>query len=145
MRTCRRKTDLEHVVGAHPGVQGNPPTPEAMAIDQRVHFAGELRLCQRLDDNIALPCAITLGLPMLNRAAAADAKMRTKRRDPLWACALDREQAAAVGMTGYGSNLDRLAAERVRHVYGLSLRKGDAVTVMSDVIDDEPFSHGARR
>ena len=82
---------------------------------------------------------------MLNRAAAADAKMRTKRRDPLRACALDREQAAAVGMTGYGSNLDRLAAERVRHVYGLSLRKGDAVTVMSDVIDDESFSHGARR
>src|SRR5439155_13869106 len=98
----------------HPGVQGNPPTPEAMAIDQRVHFAGELRLCQRLDDNIALPCAITPGLPMLNRGAAADGKMRAKRRDPLRACALNREQAAAVGRTGYGSNRGRLATGRVR-------------------------------
>jgi hypothetical protein len=40
-------------------------------------------------------------------------------------------------MTGYGGNLDRLAAERVRHVDGRSVRKGDAVAVMSDVIDEE--------
>jgi hypothetical protein len=71
--------------------------------------------------------------------------MRAKRRCPLGAGALDREQAAAVGMTGYGGNFHRLAAERVRHVYGLSFRKGDAVTVMSDVIDDKVFSHGALR
>jgi hypothetical protein len=71
--------------------------------------------------------------------------MRAKRRDPLRACALDREQAAAIGMTGYGGNLDRLAAERIRNVYGRSVRKGYAVAVMSDVIDDETFSHGARR
>jgi hypothetical protein len=82
---------------------------------------------------------------MLNRAAAANAKMRAERRDPRLAGALDREQTAAVGMTGYGGNLHRLATERVRHVYGRSVRKGDAVTVMSDVIDEEVFSHGGRR
>jgi hypothetical protein len=71
--------------------------------------------------------------------------MRAKRRDPLRACALDREQPPAVGMARYGANLDRLAAERVRHVYGLSVREGDAVAVMRDVIDDETFSHGERR
>jgi hypothetical protein len=48
-------------------------------------------------------------------------------------------------MTGYGGNLHPLAAQRVRHVYGRSVRKGDAVAVMSDVIDDKVFSHGARR
>jgi len=116
-----------------------------MGIDQGVYFAGELRLRQRLDDDAALPCAITLGLPVLNRAAAADCKMRAKWRDPRRACALDHEQPPAVGMTRYGSNLDRLAAERVRHVYGLSVRKGDAVAVMRDVIDDETFNHDARR
>ncbi len=58
---------------------------------------------------------------------------------------LDREQAAAVRVTRYVGNLDRLAAERVRHVYGLSVRKGDAVAVMRDVIDGETFSHDARR
>ena len=71
--------------------------------------------------------------------------MRAKRRDPRLACALDRNQTAAVGMTGYGGNLDRLAAERVRHVYGRSICKGDAVAVMTDVIDEETFSHGVRR
>jgi hypothetical protein len=79
---------------------------------------------------------------MRDSARAANAESRSRRR-----CqnALDREQAAAVGMTGYGGNFHRLAAERVRHVYGLSFRKGDAVTVMSDVIDDKVFSHGALR
>jgi hypothetical protein len=48
-------------------------------------------------------------------------------------------------MIRYGCNLDRLAAERVRHVYGLSVGKGDAVTATTDVIDDETFNHGARR
>jgi hypothetical protein len=71
--------------------------------------------------------------------------MRAKRHDPLGACTLDRQQAAAVGMTGHGGNLDRLAAERVRHIYGRSVGKGDAVAVMSDVIHEETFSHGARR
>jgi len=32
----------------------------------------------------------------------------------------------------------------VRHVYGRSVRKGHAVAVMSDMIDDKAFSHGAR-
>ena len=145
VRTCRRKSDLEHVMGAHTRVQGNPPATAAMGIDQGVYLAGEPRLRQRLDHDIAFPGAITLRLPVLNRATAADCKMRTKWRDPLRAGALDREQPPAVGMAGYGSNLDRLAAERVRHVYGLSVHKADAVAVMRNVIDDETFSHGARR
>ena len=72
-------------------------------------------LRQRLDDEIALPGAIALGVPVLDRAAAADAEMRTERRDPFRAGALDLEQAPAVGMMARDRrDLDRLAAS----VYG---------------------------
>ena len=83
---------------------------------------------------------------MLDRASAADAKMRAKRRDPFRACALDREQTAAVGvMARHRFNFDGLAAKRVGHVDVLSAGKGDAVAEMTDMIDDEAFNHGARR
>ena len=124
---------------------GDPPPTEAMGIDQRIHFTVELCLRQRLDDDIAFPCAVALGLPMLDRASAADSEMRAKWRDPLRACTLDLQQAPAVGMAGHGRNLDGLAAKRVRHIHGLSAGKGDAVAAMTDVIDDEAFNHGARR
>jgi hypothetical protein len=145
VRIGRGEADLEHVVGAHPRVQGNAPASEAMGVHQGIYFAGELRLRQRLDDDVAFPGAVTLNFPVLDRAAAADSKVRAKWRDPLRACTLDREQAPAVGMIGYGRNLDRLAAECVPDVYGLPVGKSDAVAAMTDVIDKETFNHGARR
>ena len=71
--------------------------------------------------------------------------MRAKRRDAFGTGALDREQAPAVGMAGQVSNLDGLAAKRVRHVHVLLVLNGNAVAAMTDVIDDEAFNHGARR
>ena len=84
---------------------------------------------------------------MLDRAAAADAEMRTERRDPLHACGLDLEQSPAVGMVaGNRSDLDRFAAQRVRHIDVAAAGDGDAVAVMADMVDDEALavSHGAR-
>ena len=131
---------------ADPGVQRDPPAAEAMGIDQRIHFAVELRLRQRLDDEIAFPRAVAFGLPVLDRAAPADTEMRAERRDPLRAGALDREQAPAVGMmTRHRRDLDGLAAKRVGHIDVLSVDNGDAVAEMADVIDDEALNHGARR
>ena len=64
-----------------------------------------------VDHEVALPGAIALGVPVLDGAAAADAEMRTERRDPLRACAFDLEQAPAVGMmAGDRRDLDGLAA-----------------------------------
>jgi hypothetical protein len=72
--------------------------------------------------------------------------MRAKRSDPRLAGVLDREQASAIGMmTRYRRDLDRLAAERVRHIDGLSAGQRDAVAAMTDMIDDEALNHGARR
>ena len=116
-----------------------------MGIDQRRHFASELRLRQCLDHDIAFPGAVAFGLPVLDRASPADCKMLAKWRDPLRACTLDLQQAPAVGMIRHGVNLDGLARERIWHVYRLSVGERDAVAAMPDVIDDEAFNHGARR
>jgi hypothetical protein len=145
MRICRGKTHLEHIVRADPGMQGNPAAARTMRVDQETDFAVKLRLRQRLDNDIALPGAVAFGFPVLDRAAPADCKMRAKRRDPLRACALDPEQAPAVGMARYGFNLDGLAAKRVRHIHALPVGNADAVAAMADVIDNETFNHGARR
>ncbi len=146
VRICRGKTHLEHIVRAHPGMQGDPPPAEAVGVDQRMHFAVKPRLRQHFDDEIALPRAVGLGLPVLDRAATADTEMPAKWRDPFGACALDREQAPAIGMmTRHRCDLDGLAAKRVGHIDVLAADKGDAVAEMADVVDDETLNHGARR
>ena len=49
-------------------------------------------------------------------------------------------------VAGDRRDLDRFAAQRVRHVDVAAAGDGDAVAVMADVIDDEVLgvSHGAR-
>ena len=68
-----------------------------------------------------------------------------ERRDPLRACAFHTEQQPAIGMAGYRTGFDGLARQRVGCEHGMAVREGDAVAAMSDVIDDEMFTHGARR
>src|SRR4051794_35805016 len=95
----------------------------------------------------ALPGGIGRGVPVLDRAAAADAEMRTERHDPLRACGLDLEQSPAVGMvTGNRAGLDGFAAERIRHIDVAAAGGGDAVAVMADMVDHEALAitHGAR-
>ena len=61
--------------------------------------------------------------------------------------ALDLDQPPAVGMTaGDRRDLDRFAAQRVRHIDVAAAGDGDAVAVMADMVDDEALdvSHGAR-
>ena len=133
-------------MGAHPGVQRDAAAAGAMGVDDLADPAFDAGLGQRLDDEVALPGAIVRGVPVLDRAAAADAEMRTKRRDPFRACAFDLKQAPAVGMmAGDRRDLDRFARQRVRHVNLLPLGKCDAIAKMTDMIDEEMFSHGARR
>ena len=82
---------------AHPRVQRDAAAAGAMGVDERRHLAFDAGLGQRLDHEVALPGAIARGVPVLDRAAAADAEMRAERRDPFRACAFDLEQAPAVG------------------------------------------------
>jgi len=68
-----------------------------MGVDQGVDVAIELRLRQRLDDEIALPGAVGLGFPVLDRAAAANTKVLAERRDPLGAGLLDASRRLRSG------------------------------------------------
>ena len=84
--------------------------------------------------------------PMLDRATAAGSKMLAERRDAFRAGALDLKQTPSVGMvTRHRGHLDDLPAKRVRHKDGLSIGEGDTVAEMADMVDDEPFNHGARQ
>jgi hypothetical protein len=42
-------------------------------------------------------------------------------------------------------DLDGFAAERVRHEQALAAAKANAIAKMTDMVDGEAFSHGARR
>jgi hypothetical protein len=116
-----------------------------VGVDQRINFAGKLRLCQCLDNQISLPSLIALGLPVLDGATAAYSKMGAERCYPLRACALDREQAPPVGMTRHGRNFDGLVPERVRYIDVVPADDSYAVAKVADVIDNETLNHGARR
>ena len=132
---------------AHPRVQCDAPAARAMGIDQGRNVAIDSRLRQRRRHKLALPGGVGRGVPMLDRAAAADAEMRTERRDPLHACGLDLKQSPAIGMAaGDRNDFDRLAAQRIRHIDVAAISDGDAVAVMADMVDDEALalSHGAR-
>jgi hypothetical protein len=48
-------------------------------------------------------------------------------------------------MARHRLDLDGLAAKRVRHIDRLPRRNGDAVAVMTDMIDGEAFNHAVRR
>lgn len=117
-----------------------------MGVDQGMDVAGDFALRQRLDDEISFPSAVAFALPMLDGAAAADAKVLADRRDTLRACALHLQQVPAVGMmTRRWCDLDGLAAERVWHINRVATGEGHAVTEMADVIDDETLNHAAPR
>ena len=148
VRIGRREADIEHVVGAEPRVEGDAATAGAVGIDQRRDLALNSGLRQRRHHDVALPGAIAFGFPVLDRATAADAEMRTKRRDPLRAFAFDPDQSPAVGMVaGDRCDLDGFAAQCVRHIDAFRADGRNTVAAMADVIDDEMLdvSHGAPR
>jgi hypothetical protein len=103
-------------------------------------------LRKRGDDEVALPGAVTLSLPVLDRAAAANSEMLAKRFDTFRARLVDPHQLPPVRMmTGRGGDFDRLTAECIGNKEASSLRERDAIAEMADMIDEEAFNHGARR
>ena len=120
-----------------------------MRIDQRLDLTFDAGMCQRIDHDPAFPGAIGRGLPMLDGAAAAIAKISTERRDALRAGAIDPQQAPAVGMAGDRRDFDGFTAQRIRDEHAPAAGQGDAIAAVADMIDDEMprvgASHGARR
>jgi hypothetical protein len=132
-------------MGGLAGMDDDAAPAQAMGVDQRIDIADDFGLRQRVDHQTALPRPVLLVLPMLDGAAAADAEMRTERRDPLRAGAFDMHQPTAVGMPRHRRGVDHLIGQRVRHVDRLPVRQRHAVAEMADMIDGEAFNHGGRR
>jgi hypothetical protein len=80
---------------------------------------------------------------VLHRAAAALAKMRTDRLDPLRTRVLDAQEMAPVRVARNALDLDGLARERVRDVERAAIPFGDAVAAVAEIDDGEAFGHAA--
>ena len=142
----RRKADLEHVMRALARMHGDPSPALAMRVDQRIDLAVDFRLRERGDDEVTLPGAIALGLPMLDGAAAADAEMLAKRFNAFRAGLLDPEQLPPVRMmTRHGRDFHALAAQRIGNKNVLPFDERDTVAEVADMIDEQAFNHDARR
>ena len=82
---------------------------------------------------------------MLQGAAAADAEMRTNRRDAFGAGLFDVEQMAPIGMARHGFGFDGFARQRAGHVNRALAAIGHAVAAMAEPIDDKMLNHAQPR
>ncbi len=135
------KSHFEHVAGAAARVENGAPASFAMGIDQFVYRRFEPDLCERIDDEGTLPLAIACVIPVLERAAAANSKMRTDRCDALGARILDLDQMAAVAMPRPRLGFDDFAGQGIRHVKRARRRVADAIAEPPDSRDGKMFSH----
>ena len=141
----RGKSDLEQVMRAAACMENSAPAPLAMRIDQIVHRALDPQLCQRLDDERALPFPVARARPVLERASPTDSEMRTNRCDALRTRSLHLQEPAAVGMSGPLLDLNRLSRQCIRHVNRPAGRVGDAVAPAADARNRKPLTHDELR
>src|SRR5262245_14541914 len=109
MRPQPREAHFKHIALAAAGVEDGAATALSVRVYKRVDRRLEAFPRQRLEHEATLPVAIALRFPVLQRAAAAGAEVRTDRRDALGACDLDLDQSAAIGMALPGVDLGGLA------------------------------------
>ena len=130
------EADAQFAVAAAARMRGDAAPARAMGVDEIIDRTFDMGVRERIDHDSALPCPIRARLPVLDGAAAAGAKIRAERRDPLSARGVDTQQDPAIGMIGDRTGFDGFAAERVGHEHGVSAGKCHAVAAMADVIDD---------
>jgi hypothetical protein len=103
------KTDFEHIPRPAPRVEYGPAAAFAVRVNEVGDRRVEACLTQRLDNEVTLPGAVSDGIPVLHRAAAAYAEMRADRCDAFRAWLLDAKEPAPVRVTRDAFDLDRLA------------------------------------
>src|SRR5262249_12632094 len=138
----RRETDLEDIALTTPRMEDRAAAAITMRVDQAVNRRVESGPRQRLDDEITCPFAIMHCRPVLQRAAAAGAEMRTDRRDAVWARDLDADEVTAVGMAGPGVDRGGFARQRIGHIDRPDWRLGDAVAALAETRNLQMFNHG---
>jgi hypothetical protein len=81
---------------------------------------------------------------MLERATAADAEVRTDRRDAVGALGLYPQQLPAIGMTRDRPDCDDFSGQRIRDIDRSGGRIGNTVATMADICDAQPLRHQLR-
>jgi hypothetical protein len=145
MGTGGGEADLEHIMGAAPGMEYSAAATFAVGVDEVGDGRVEARLPQRFDHEIALPGAVGRKCPVLHGAPAAYAEMRTDRSDAFDARLVDVQEPATIRMSGDGLNLDRLAGQRAGHIDRAVGACGNAIAAMAELADHDAFSHVAPR
>src|SRR5439155_11256050 len=87
----RGKADAQLAIAAAPRMNGDAAAAGAVGIDELVDLALNAVVRQGIDDNLPLPGAIGVHLPVLDGAAAAGSKIFAERRDALDAWLFDAE------------------------------------------------------
>jgi hypothetical protein len=139
------ESDLKHVSRPAPRVEYGPATAFAVRVNEVGNRPVDASLAQRLDNEVALPGAVSGGIQVLYGAAAAYAEMRADRCDAFRARLFDTKEPAPVGMTRDPFDLDRLARQRAGNVNRTGEAVGDSVAAMTEPGDQEPLNHAPPR
>src|SRR5262249_27223680 len=136
-----REPDGEHAVCAAARMKHRAPAAVAMGVDQIVNRSFEPSLLQGRAHELALPGVVLVPIPVLQRATAAHAEMRTDRRDRCAAGAPDAKQRTAIRMPGQSFDLNGLAGQCVGYVDWSRLAVDHTVAAVAEVRDDQAFNH----
>jgi hypothetical protein len=120
-----------NVMGSTPRMENRAPASFAVSIDGRIDRNIKPDLCQRADNEIALPIAVPCLIPVLKRAAATNPEMRADRRKAVGACLFDPQQVSPIGPTRPFIDLHRFTRQRVRNVDRTVSAVRDAVAAMT--------------
>jgi hypothetical protein len=151
MRAQAGETDLKNIAGTAlgaapaPGVKHRAAPPLAMGIDQFIDVAANPGLDERSDHQIALPGAIPIPRPVLDRTPAAHAEMPADGGNALRTCRIDAEQMAPVWMAGNRLHLNGFARQRIGDIDRTGRRLGQPLAAMRQARDGQALSHGAPR
>src|ERR1700730_3639975 len=141
----RGKSHLEQVMRAAACMEHSAPAPLAMRIDQIVYRALDPELCQRVDDERALPFPVTRARPVLEGASPTNAEMRTNGCDAFRTRGLDLQEPPAVGMSGPLLDLNRLSRQCIGQVNRDAMLIGAAIAPAADARNRKPLTHDELR
>src|SRR5712691_3496835 len=143
MRAQRRKADFQNIALAAAGVKHRASATLAMGIDDIVDRSVNAGPRQRFDHKPALPIAVACRVPVLQRAAAASAEMRTDWCNALRARHVDANKAATIRMAGPGNDLGSLAWQHIGHVERARRCVRDPVATAARPFDLQALNHEA--
>jgi hypothetical protein len=128
-------------MAAAPRMKHNAATAIAVRIDQIGDRRFDAGLTERGDDQVPFPSAISLGIQVLQGAAAANSEMPANRFDPLCARFFNVQEMSPVRLARHGFYLDSLAWQCTGDIDRSVGSLGDSITMLPESVDHQPLNH----